>query len=606
MRRSDAAREAPVPTGGRTLAARWQGRAPSAPSESESEGSAAQPAARAPTAPGGVEASARRSVLVVLGALMLGMFLAALDQTIVATALPTIAGDLGGLAHLSWVVTAYMLTSTVSTPLWGKLGDLYGRKRLFEVAIASFVVGSALSGLSHDMNELIAFRAFQGIGAGGLIVGAQAITGDLVSPRERGRYMGYFGAVFGVSSIAGPLLGGYFTEHLSWRWVFYINVPIGVVALGAVASLLHLPRRRTEHAVDYLGTTLLGTAVTAIILLTTWGGTTYPWLSTPIVSLAIGALALLAAFVAVEHRAREPVLPLELFADRVFTVASAIGFIVGFALFGSVVFLPLYLQTVFGASPTASGLELMPVMAGMLAMSITSGRLISRFGRYKAYPVAGTAILAVGLWLLSLMDAHTSLAEVSAFMLVIGVGIGLVMQVLVIVVQNAVPYRHLGTATSLATFFRAIGGSFGVAVFGAVFDNRLAANLPKYLPAPLARRLAHGTLTGNPAQLEHLPFEIHHGFVLAFASSLHVVFLSAVPIALVGFGLTWLLAEVPLREHAFLVPSADGEGALRFEAVGGLADAALSGDGDQQARPAPDRGPAGVAHERGAAPCAGS
>ncbi len=506
-----------------------------------------------------------RSVLVVLSALMLGMLLAALDQTIVATALPTIAGDLGGLNHLSWVVTAYMLTSTIVTPLWGKLGDLYGRKKLFQASIVIFLVGSALSGLSQTMGELIAFRALQGVGAGGLIVGAQAIIGDVVSPRQRGRYMGLFGAVFAATSVAGPLLGGFFTENLSWRWVFYINLPIGVIALAVIATVLHLPRRRTEHAVDYWGTALLSGAVTAIILVTTWGGTTYPWASGPILLLSGLAVVLTGAFVAVERRAAEPVIPFQLFSDRIFSAASAVGFIVGFAMFGAIVYLPLYLQTVHGASPTASGLEMLPLMLGMLGTSVASGQLISRWGRYKVFPVLGTAVMTVGLYLLSTMTPATSLVEASVYMFIVGAGLGGVMQVLVIAIQNAVPYRHLGTATSTATFFRAIGGSFGVAVFGAILNNRLAANLAHFLPSQALSRVARGSIASNPAQLKSLPPAVHQGFVLAFSHSLQTVFLVGVPVGLLAFALTWLLKEVPLREDSYV--SEDGRAVVEPSAA---------------------------------------
>ena len=537
-----------------------------APASGAGATGAGAPDAAAGAAPG----ASQRHVMIVIGALMLGMLLAALDQTIVATALPTIAADLGGLNHLSWVVTSYLLTSTVATPLWGKLGDMYGRKRLFQLSIVIFLVGSALSGLSQNMAELIAFRALQGIGAGGLIVGAQAIIGDVVSPRERGRYMGYFGAVFGVTSVIGPLLGGYFTTSLSWRWVFYINVPIGAVALAVVATTLHLPRRRTEHKVDYWGVTLLSAGVTALILLSTWGGTTYAWGSAQIIGLGIAGVALLAACVAVERRAAEPLLPLDLFRNGVFDLTSVIGFIVGFAMYGAIVYLPLYFQTVNGVSPTVSGLELLPLMVGFLGMSIASGQLITRNGKYKIYPVAGTAILAVGLYLLSTMTATTSFGLAALDMLVVGVGLGLVMQVLVIAVQNAVPYRHLGTATSLATFFRSIGGSFGVAILGAVFTGRLAAEDARYLPpaALKALRAAGSAVSQNPAQLKTLPAPVHHGFVLAFSHSLDTVFLVAVPIVVVAFAVTLFLREVPLRDTVHhggpeggLVPDAPGDGA---------------------------------------------
>ncbi len=498
-----------------------------------------------------------KRILVILGALMLGMFLAALDQTIVATALPTIAGDLHGLNHLSWVVTAYILTATISTPLWGKLGDLYGRKKLFQAAIVIFLIGSALSGLSQDMAQLIGFRALQGIGAGGLMVGAQAIIGDVVSPRQRGRYMGYFGAVFGLSSVIGPLAGGFITQHLSWRWVFYINLPIGIVALAVISVVLQLPRHRTRHAIDYLGTALLGAGVTVIILLTTWGGTTYAWGSAPILSLAVAAAVFGTAFCWVEVRAAEPVIPLQLFRNSVFSVSNSIGFIVGFVMFGAIIYIPLYLQTVHAATPTSSGLQLLPLVCGMLVTFTISGRLVTKWGRYKIFPVIGTAVMSLGLFLFSLLTPSTPLAVSSIYMVVLGLGIGCVMQVLVVAVQNAVPQSQLGTATSSSTFFRSIGGAFGVAVFGAIFNNRLAANLPKYLP-PAALRAVHGSnVSASPAQLDALPAAIHHGYVLAFSESLHAVFLIGAPIALLAFVLTLFLKDLPLRDRAYL--AAGGE-----------------------------------------------
>ena len=493
-------------------------------------------------------AISQRRVLVIIGGLLLGMVLASLDQTIVATALPTIAGDLHGLSHLSWVVTAYLLASTASTPLWGKLGDLYGRKSFFQASIVIFLVGSVLAGLSTSMLELIAFRALQGIGGGGLMIGAQAIVGDVVSPRERGRYMGFFGAVFGVTSVIGPLVGGFIVTNLSWRWIFYINLPIGAVALVVTTIVLPSALTRVHHVIDYLGTILLAGAATGLVLLATLGGTTYAWVSAPIAILGVASIVLLAIFVMVEHRAAEPVLPLKLFANRMFSVTSVVGFVVGFAMFGAITYLPQYMQIVRGASPTGSGLELLPLMAGLLLTSITSGLLITRWGRYKIFPILGTALMTVGMYLLSRLTVDTGTLDSSLYMFVLGVGIGGVMQVLVIAVQNAVPYEDLGVATAGATFFRSIGGSFGTAVFGAIFANQLTGNLTHYLAGTPVPAGFHSSAGASPATLAKLPAAVHSGYIHAFSASLHTVFLIAVPIAAVAFALTWLLKEVPLRK----------------------------------------------------------
>jgi EmrB/QacA subfamily drug resistance transporter len=489
-----------------------------------------------------LEGRALRTVFV---ALMLGMFLAALDQTIVSTALPTIVGDLGGLDHLSWVVTSYLLASTVSTPLYGKLGDMMGRKPVFLAAIIIFLAGSMLAGLSQSMEQLIGFRALQGIGAGGLMVGAQAIIADIVPPRERGRYMGLIGSVFAVASVAGPLLGGFLVDNLSWRWVFYVNLPVGALAIVIVVTRLHLHTPTVRHKIDLLGTALLSAGVATLILVTTWGGNQYAWGSTMIVGLAVAGVVLLACFVWWEARAPEPILPLGLFRSRVFVVANSMGFTIGMAMFGAIVFIPLYLQLVYGASPTSSGLRLLPLMAGLLVAAVLSGRAITRLGRYKVFPIAGTIFLVAGMFLLSRLGVGTAPWLASVYMLVVGVGIGLVMQVLVLVVQNDVAPRDIGVATSTATFFRSVGGSFGVAIFGAIFASRLTDQLAK-LPHSVTAQLGSGVHL-QPEQAKHLPPLVHADFLNAFAHSLHSVFLFGMALAIIPAVLAWLLKEVPLR-----------------------------------------------------------
>jgi EmrB/QacA subfamily drug resistance transporter len=478
-------------------------------------------------------------------ALMLGMFLAALDQSIVSTALPTIVGDLGGLNHLSWVVTSYLLASTLSTPIYGKLGDMYGRKPVFLVAILIFLAGSMLAGLSESMGELIGFRALQGIGAGGLMVGAQAIIADIVPPRERGRYMGLIGSVFAVAFVAGPLIGGFFVDNLSWRWVFYVNVPIGALAVVIVITRLHLHTPHTRHRIDYLGAALLSGGVGALILLATWGGTEYAWGSNEIVGLGIVGVVLLAVFVWWERRATEPILPLQLFRSRIFSVANAMGFTIGMAMFGAIIFIPLFLQVVYGASATGAGLRMVALMVGLLSASILSGRAITRIGRYRPFPIAGTAVLVVGMFLLSLLGVDTPPWVASAYMVVVGVGLGLVMQVLVLVVQNDSRPEEIGVATASATFFRGVGGAFGVALFGTIFASRLSDQLAG-LPLRVTARLGSGVQL-DPTQIDQLPAKIHDEVLHAFAHSLNGVFLFGTVLALVPFVLSWFLKEVPLR-----------------------------------------------------------
>jgi EmrB/QacA subfamily drug resistance transporter len=444
----------------------------------------------------------------------------------------------------------------VSAPLYGKIGDLYGRKWIFQAAIVIFLIGSALSGLSQNMVQLIAFRAIQGLGAGGLMVGAQSIIADVVSPRERGRYMGYFGGVFGLATVVGPLVGGFFVDHLSWRWVFYVNVPLGIGALLVTAAVLHQPEGRVHHRIDFLGAALLAAGVSCLVLLTTWGGTQYAWSSPEIIGLGVSGVVLLISFVVHEGRTIEPIIPLILFRNSVFSVSGAIGFIVGFGMFGAIIFLPQYMQVVKGESATNSGLLLLPLMAGLLTASIGSGQLISRYGRYKLFPIAGTALTAVGLFLLSTLGPTTNQFVSSSYMVVLGAGLGLVMQVLVLAVQNSVSYRDLGTATSVATFFRSIGGSFGVAIFGTIFNNTLNHNLSRVLPSGAGAAALSGG-HASPAALDRLPTALHTAIIHAYSQSLDSVFLSAVPIVLVAFVLTWFLKEVPLRDKAGMMQGVD-------------------------------------------------
>jgi EmrB/QacA subfamily drug resistance transporter len=485
-----------------------------------------------------------QSIRATFAALMMVLLLASLDQTIVSTALPTIVGDLGGLNRLSWVVTAYLLSSTVVGPIYGKLGDVYGRKIVLLSALGVFLLGSVLCGTSQDMVSLIVFRAVQGLGGGGLVVVTMAVVGDLVSPRERGRYQGYFGAVFGVATVLGPLLGGFFVDSLSWRWIFYVNLPLGVIAFVVILRTFQTPRSTSKAVIDYLGAALLAGGLAAIVLYTSLGGTTYPWDAPGMIGLLVGGFALLVAFVAVEARAADPILPLSLFRSRVFGTTCAISFAVGLALFGSVTFIPLYLQVAKNHTPTESGLLMTPMMAGILITSIGTGQLIVRFGHYRPFPILGTAISALGLLLLSRLQPETSTVTAGAYMLVLGLGLGLVMQVLVLVAQNSVDYTNLGVATSGVTLFRQVGGCIGVAMFGAIFSNELTANLHRSLPG------AHVSGSLDAAGIRRLPPAVHHAYIQALTDALHPVFLAAAGVAAIAFVLACLLPEVPLRTTA--------------------------------------------------------
>ncbi|HET7407653.1 MAG TPA: MDR family MFS transporter [Mycobacteriales bacterium] len=503
-----------------------------------------------------------RQIQLVFVGLMLGMFLSALDQTIVSTALPTIVADLGGYDHLSWVVTAYLLTSTASTPLYGKISDLYGRRIVFQAAIVIFLAGSVLSGISQNIGELIAFRGVQGLGAGGLMTLAFTIISDVVSPRERGRYQGYFGSVFAVSSVAGPLIGGAFTDHLSWRWVFYINLPIGILALVVTSAVLRLPFERRDHAVDYIGAALMVSGVSSLLLVTVWGGTQYPWNSDVIIGLAVAGVALVAAFLWWEHqRATEPILPLRLFRLPVFGVTNALAFVVGLGMFGAIVYLPLYWQLARGASATESGLLMIPMMAGVLTASIGSGRTITKIGRYRIFPIVGSVVMATGMYLFTHLNLDTSKVLAGLFMLILGLGVGMIMPVLTLAVQNAVPARDIGAATGAVNFFRSMGGSFGTALFGAILSARLDYWLPRLLPGG-AHITPGAGLSISPQKLHTLPVPIQHGVTEAFVRSLHVVFWAGVPAAVIAFALALCVKDLELRNAPGMAGTPSGDAAV--------------------------------------------
>ncbi|MGW1816267.1 MDR family MFS transporter [Streptomyces sp. NPDC002125] len=511
-----------------------------------------------------------RSVRVVVLALMITMLLAMLDNLIVGTAMPTIVGDLGGMEHLSWVVTAYTLATAASTPIWGKLGDLYGRKGVFLASIVIFLVGSVLSGMAQDMGQLIGFRAVQGLGAGGLMVGVMSIIGALVPPRERGRYQGMMAGVMAIAMIGGPLVGGVITDHLGWRWSFYINLPLGVIALAMVTAVLHLPRtERSKAKVDYLGAALLTVGITAIVLVTTWGGTEYAWSSAVIMELIALGVASLVGFLFVETKAAEPIMPLHIFRSRNFTLMSVIGFMAGFVMFGAVLFLPLYQQSVQGASATNSGLLLLPMLLAMMVVSLIAGRVTTSTGKYRIFPIIGSALMVTGLFLLSTMDTGTTRLTSGVYMAVLGAGMGFLMQITMLVAQNSVELKDMGVASSATTLFRTLGSSFGVAIMGALFNGRVQDEM--------AAR-GGGGATEQSAQLDasslaKLPDVVREAYEYAVASGTHIAFLVGGSVAVTALIASVFVKEVPLRGAGKPEASSDGPAGPADEVPAGSSDA---------------------------------
>lgn len=503
-----------------------------------------------------------RSVRVVLMALMIAMLLAMLDNMIIGTAMPTIVGELGGLEHLSWVVTAYTLATAASTPIWGKIGDMYGRKGSFLTSIVIFLIGSALSGMAQDMGQLIGFRAIQGLGAGGLMVGVMAIIGDLIPPRERGKYQGMMAGVMALAMIGGPLVGGTITDHMGWRWSFYINLPLGAVALAMVTAVLHLPKKKEQGErprIDYLGAALLTIAITSTVLVTTWGGTEYAWSSVEIIGLIAVGIVSTAAFIYAETKAAEPVMPLHIFRSRNFTLMAVIGFLVGFAMFGGVLYLPLFQQSVQGASATNSGLLLLPMLLSMMVVSLIAGRVTTNTGKYKIFPIVGGGLMVVGLFLLATMDTGTSRLMSGVYMAVLGAGLGFLMQITMLVAQNSVEMKDMGVASSSATLFRTLGGSFGVALMGSLFTSQVTDTMTERLGPEAAAKAGSAQL--DAASLAKLPGVVREAYQHAVAAGTHSAFLLGAGIAVLGFAAAWFVKEVPLRGAGPAGAGASGGGA---------------------------------------------
>ncbi|MCS4265627.1 MDR family MFS transporter [Serratia sp. BIGb0163] len=483
------------------------------------------------------------SIRLLFSALLLVMLLAALDQTIVSTALPTIVGEFGGLENLSWVVTAYLLASTIVVPLYGKFGDLFGRKIVLQIAIVVFLLGSVLCGLAQNMTELILMRALQGLGGGGLLVVTMAVVGDVIPPADRGRYQGLFGGVFGLATVVGPLIGGLLVQHFSWRWIFYINLPLGIFALLVIGAVFQSKVNRVKHEIDFLGASYLAAALTCIILFTSQGGTVMAWSDGQLWCILAFGLVSIGGFIYEERLASEPIIPLDLFRNRTFVLCALIGFIVGMSLFGSVTFLPLYLQVVKDSTPTQAGMQLLPLMGGIMLSSIISGRLISKRGKYRIFPIIGTLCALAGMVLLGTLKNSTPVHLLYLYISLLGLGLGMVMQVMILAAQNSVEPKHMGVATSSATLFRSIGGSIGVAVFGAIFTNVLHSRLATLLPegAELPRSLGADAV-------HHLPVQLQNDYLQAFGGAIHSVYQIAAGVMALAFALTWLLKDVPLRK----------------------------------------------------------